>query len=212
MAIGRKLGAAWAASLVLVGGLGMVIAGGAGATNAQPEMEMDPDQMMAMMVEWSRPAKQHEYLKSLVGTWDCETKFWMGGDEPIVGRGVSKSELVLGGRFVTQHFTMPEFMDMPFEGMGAIGYDKVKGKFINVWMDNFSTGFTIMEGEWDEANRTMTWDGMAIYPAGPGQTVEVPMRHVIKHLSSDKILMEFWEPDPATGKMMKTGEITYTRV
>ncbi len=211
MAIGRKVGAAWAASLALAGGLGMFFAGGAGANSAQPEMEMDPEQMMAMMVEWAKPVKQHEYLKAMVGTWDCETKFWMFGDEPIVGKGMSTSELVLGGRFVTQHFTMPEFMNMPFEGMGAVGYDKAKGKFVSVWMDNFSTGFMSMEGEWDDASKTMTWDGVATYPAGPGQTAEVPVRHVIKHLSPDKMLMEFWEPNPATGEMMKNGEITYTR-
>lgn len=171
---------------------------------------MTPEQMMAMMKEWAAPVEAHEHLTGMAGTWDCTTKFWMGPGDPIVGTGTTQSEAVLGGRFITQHFTMEDFMGMPFEGMGAVGYDKGKGKYVNVWMDNFGTGFMTMEGEFDEKSKTMTWTGNAAYP-GPDGVMEVPVKHIIKHKDADTMIMEFWEPNPETGEMMRTGEITYKR-
>jgi len=179
-------------------------------TGHQPEGEMTPEQMMAMMEEWAAPVEQHELLADMAGTWDCAAKFWMG-PEPIVSTGTAEMEVLLGGRFLSQHFVMPEFMGQKFEGLGAIGFDKAKGKYVNVWIDNFGTGMMTMEGEFDDDTHTMTWTGNAVYPVGPGQTMEVPVKHIIKHDGPDKMVMEFWEPNPETGELMRTGEITYTR-
>jgi hypothetical protein len=164
-------------------------------TSHQPEAEMTPEQMMAAMA----------------GTWDATAKFWMAPDAPPTeSKGVSESELILGGRFVSQHFTMPDFMGVPFEGYGVVGFDKAKGKYINAWIDNFGTGMMTMEGEADKDSHTVTWTGSMVYP-GPEGVTETPVKHIIKHDGPDKMVMEFWEP-PAPGEdMVKTGEITYTR-
>ncbi len=178
----------------------------------QPEdMEMDPGGMMEMMMEWGATTEEHKLLKNMAGEWDCTTSFSMGGPEPEESTGSSESRMVLGGRFVTTHFNMPDFMGMEFEGMGAAGYDKAKGKFVNVWMDNMNTGFTIMEGTYDEDTDTMTWTGDATVPAGPGETMTVPIQHIVKGISTDTTTMEFWRPNPMTGELMKSGTIVYTR-
>lgn len=186
---------------------GEVIAAG----YTQPEdMEMDPGAMMEMMKEWSATTDEHKLLEHMAGEWDCTTSFSMGGPEPIEGKGFSESHILLGGRFVSNHFTMPDFMGMEFEGMGAVGYDKTKGKYVNVWMDNMSTGFMTMEGTYDEDSDTMTWSGDATYP-GPQGPMTVPIKHIIKNVSTDTTTMEFWEPNPMTGELMKSGTIVYTR-
>ena len=174
----------------------------------QPEVEMSEEDIMKMMAEWSALAPEHEVLKGMEGTWDCEAKFWMEpGEDPTIGHGTSENQLIMGGRYVTQHFVMPDFMGMDFEGMGAIGYDKQKEKFVNVWIDNMSTGMMIMTGEWDKDSHTMTWVGTAATPMG-----ESEMKHIIKDVNEDKTVMEFWESNQFTGgEFMKTGEITYTR-
>lgn len=182
------------------------------ASSFQPEGEMTPEQMMEFMKEWSKPVEEHEILKDMAGTWDATARFWMAPDaEPTVSKGESQVDLMVGGRFAFQHFTMPDFMGMSFEGYGAIGYDKAKGKYVNVWLDNFSTGLMTMEGECSEDNKTMTWTGTSVYPVGEGQTMEVPVKHVIKYEGKNKMVMEFWEPNPENGEMARTGEITYTR-
>lgn len=177
----------------------------------QPEMEMDPEQMMEMMREWAEPTEHHKVLEKMAGSFDCRASFSMGGPEAVTATGSAEQQTVLGGRYVTQHFTMPEFMGQPFEGMGATGYDKGKGKYVSIWIDNFSTNFTLMEGEYDRASDTMTWTGEAAYPDGQGGVVHIPMKHVVKGATSDNMVMEFWEPNPQTGEMMQSGTINYTR-
>lgn len=175
---------------------------------AQPEEEMSPEAMMKMMSEWSAPTEEHKVLQGMVGEWDCVCTFQMGPDvEPMVTKGESSSESILDGRFVTQHFSMPEFMGTAFEGMGVVGYDKTKGKYVNAWIDSMGTSISTMEGEWDAAAKTMTWNGTFSTPMG-----EMPARHVIKHIDSDHTTMEFWDADPANpGGWVKSGEIAYTR-
>ena len=180
------------------------------ASYTQPELEMDPAMMMAAMKEWAAPTDEHKLLKHMAGEWDCTTSFNVGGPEPITGTGHTVAQTVLGGRYVTQHFTMPDFMGMEFEGMGAVGYDKAKGKFVNVWMDNFGTGFMTMEGTYDEDSDTLTWTGEAVYPGENGPET-APVKHIIKNVSDDNYTMEFWEPNPMTGEMHKSGTIEYTR-
>lgn len=211
----------------VVGGAGMVagtqlagggVSGGAGGAEAgvvgasyQPEGQPSPEEMMEMMKEWAAPVEEHELLQKMVGEWDCATKFWMGPGDPMEGAGTSECQSVLDGRYVTQHVSMPDMMGMPFEGMGATGYDKAKGKYESIWIDNFSTGFMTMEGEYDKDAKTMTWTGTAVYPDGRGGTMDSPVKHVIHYAGKDKVVMEFWEP-PAPGEdMVKSGEITYTR-
>lgn len=177
----------------------------------QPEDAMDPMAMMEMMKAWAEPTEEHKLLEKMAGTWECTTEFNVGAPELVKGTGSSESHLVLGGRYVTQHFKMPDFMGMPFEGMGATGYDKAKGTYTSVWMDNFNTALSIMEGTYDEDKHVMTWEGEATYPDGTGGTATVPIRHVVHMDNPDTMVMEFWEPNPATGEMMHNGTITYKR-
>lgn len=174
----------------------------------QPEAEMTPEQMMEMMKAWGEPVEEHKVLADSAGNWDCETKFWMAPDAPPeVNHGTCQNEVILGGRYVTQHFVMPDFMGAEFQGMGAIGYDKQKGEYSNVWIDNFSTSMMVMSGQYDEETKTMTWVGTAASPLG-----ETDMKHIVKTIDEDHTVMEFWESNAMTGgEFMKTGEITYTR-
>lgn len=176
----------------------------------QPEAEMTPEMMMAFMKEWAAPVEQHEVLAKMAGSFECKTSFSMGGPEMTESTGTSELETILGGRYVAQHFVMPEFMGMEFEGMGAIGYDKSKDKFVNVWIDSMSTGMMFLEGEYDEDTDTMTWHGDAVEP-GPAGAMTVPVKHVIKNATSDHSVMEFWRADPMNGEMMKSGTIEYHR-
>ena len=173
---------------------------------AQPEDPMGGDPMAAF-AEWGKLAPEHEVLTTMLGTWDCTTKFWMGGPEPIVGKGTSTGESLLDGRFVTQHFVMPEFMGGAYEGIGTFGYDKQKGKFVSTWLDTMSTGMNPMEGTWDEDTQTMTWTGTSISPMGKSK-----MKNIVKVIDEDNSFMEFWEAsDKTDGEFVKIGEITYTR-
>jgi len=174
---------------------------------AQPEDPMGADPMAEAFAQWGALAPEHEVLTTMLGTWDCTTKFWVGGPEPMTGKGTSTNEAILGGRFVTQHFVMPEFMGNAYEGIGTFGYDKQKGKFVSTWLDTMSTGMNPMEGTWDEETQTMTWIGESQSPMGTST-----MKNTVKVIDEDNSFMEFWEANDKTGgEFVKIGEITYTR-
>jgi hypothetical protein len=177
----------------------------------QPEGEMSPEDMMAAMKEMSQPTEEHELLKGMEGTWDCVAKFYMAGPDapPTESKGSSENRLVMGGRYVVQHFKMDEFMGDSFEGMGIVGFDRAKGKYVNDWVDNWSTGIMSMTGEYDEDTKTMDWKG-SWDMATPNGPVTMPAHHVVKHVDDDHIVMEFWEAGE-DGAEHVGGVITYTR-
>ncbi len=200
----KKLGIAWAMSLAGAGAMGMVIAGGAGQAGDQPEQEMP-----AEMQEWmqtNQPGEKHKALNALAGDFKADMWFKMAPDAPReTSTGTSQSEWIMDGRYLTSHFNA-DFMGMPFEGHGVMGYDTVKKHYFTGWIDNMSTGLFTEHGEMSNDGKTLTMHGSMIGPDGS----EMTTKHVYKVISNDKHVMEFWEA-PKGEKLVNTGAITYTR-
>jgi len=167
--------------------------------------EMDP----AMMKAWQEsmtPGPMHEMLANRVGEWKAEVTMWMDPTKPPeTSEATTVCEAMLGGRyFKSTHTGM--MMGMPFEGYEISGYDNVKKKFFNVWMDNMGTGIMVSEGTYDEATKTLTFTGEMTDPMGTDMNV----REVITAPDKDHSLFEMYVD--MGGNEMKTMEIKYTRV
>src|SRR3546814_17999585 len=63
---------------------------------------------------------------------------------------------VLGGRQIRTQFSS-RFMGQPFNGIGFMGYDNVRGKYVASWVDDMSTGLMTSEGDYDPATTTYTF-------------------------------------------------------
>ena len=113
----------------------------------------DMEQMMKMYEKLGAPGPEHARFAEAVGTWKTETKMWMGPGEPSVSTGISKREVIFGGRYVKEDFRCT-MMGKPFQGLAIAGYDNIKKKHVSVWLDNGSTGIMLMEGTYDEATKT----------------------------------------------------------
>ncbi len=170
--------------------------------------------MMAMMMELSKPGENHKLLEGTVGTWTYSVKWWMSPEAaPSESTGTSVARAVMGGRYVITDHTgkmqMPgadgKMMDMEFKGMAVEGYDNAKKKFVSSWIDNMGTGIMNSEGTYDPAAKTFTYN--AEYEMMPG--VKTKVRQVIKVTDKDHRTMEFYED--RGGKDVKTMEINYTR-
>lgn len=109
----------------------------------QPSME----EMMAEMARLGTPGEHHQKLARTVGEWDVKATFMMPGQPPMEGAGSMSSEWVLDGRFIHTDFQMPDFMGMPFAGIGYNGYDNGSESYVGVWMDNMSTKAFVTKGE-----------------------------------------------------------------
>jgi len=185
-------------------------------SSKQDEKPPNEAEMMAMMMELSKPSENHKLLADGVGTWAYAVKMWMNPDPtapPSESSGVSVTKEVMGGRyFISEHagkMQMPgpdgKMVEMDFKGIATDGYDNVKKKFVSSWIDNMGTGITISEGAYDAATKTFTYH--AEFEMMPGMKTKV--RQVIKINDRDHRTLEFFED--RGGKEVRTMEIKYVR-
>ncbi len=180
---------------------------------AQPEqMGMPtPEQVKEMMAASAAKAPEHDVLARFAGAWNAEMNFLTApGADPEVSHAKAEYTAILDGRFVKNHYKgMFKFMgaEMPFEGYGMLGYDTARGEYVTAWCDNLSTSMLVEKGEpGDDADR-ITVEGQMLNQMG----AESPFRHVYAFHDDGSFTLEFHQPDPATGEMMKIGWIDHSR-
>ena len=174
----------------------------------QPEMEemqeMSPEEMMAMMAEFSTPGEHHKALGKTVGTWKAASSFMMDPSAPpMESEGVMETKWILDGRFTHSVLKM-DFMGEAFEGHAIAGYDKAHSMYTSTWVDSMSTHITMMKGNMDEGG-ALVMKGMSTTPMGDN-----PMKIVSTWLDEDTLQDKFYDKMP-DGTWMNSGSITYTR-
>jgi len=172
--------------------------------------------MMAMMMELSKPGENHKLLAHGVGAWTYKVKMWMSPDTnaaPMESSGTATIRKIMGGRYFTgEHMgkmQMPgadgKMMDMEFKGMSTEAYDNVKKKFVATWLDNMGTGIMMLEGTYDPSSKTFTYRADTEFMPG----MKVKVREVINIVDNDHHMFEWYE-DRGAGEV-KTMQIDYTR-
>jgi hypothetical protein len=166
---------------------------------AQPPAT-DPG-MQAMMTAMT-PGEHHEHMKKLVGNYNYTIKMWMDpAAPPTESTGKRTAEMILGGRFLEEKFT-GNFMGMPFEGIGLMGYDNINKQYVGTWMDNMSTGIMDMHGTCDSGTWNMTGES-----TDPMTGKKMTTRSVTKVVDDNTFTMEMFGPG-ADGKEVKMMEMT----
>lgn len=186
----------------------------AAAPAGQPSAA-DMQKMMQQMAELAKTNENHKMLADLNGTWSYTVKMWMGDPnaKPQESKGTAVRKSTMDGRYVVMDVTgkmqMPgadgKPKDMTFKGMGVEGYDNVKKKFVDSWVDNMGTGIMMLEGTYDPATKALTYTGEEEMVPGMKQKV----REVVKLVDKDHMALEWYED--RNGQEAKTMEINYTR-
>jgi hypothetical protein len=132
-----------------------------------------PPDFQASMEAWQKlatPGEPHKLLASRVGSWGTKTRHWMGPDEPPMEfTGSCERKMILGGRFLQEEFS-GEVMGNPFTGIGVIGYDNHKKRYVSTWTDTMSSGIHFFEGTASRDGKTISLEGRFDDPTkGPGQ-------------------------------------------
>jgi len=176
------------------------------ATNKPAASAPDTAEMMKKWAEIAAPGPSHKKLEAVVGTWDVESKFWMGGpnDAPMESKGKSTKRWILGNRFVQEEFK-GEMFGAPFEGLGIVGYDNFKKKYVNVWLD--TSGSAISTGEGGVEGDVITLNGVMDEPL-TGEKNK-PVKYVLRISSPEKHTLEIH--DVNLGDKSRVGEIIYTK-
>ena len=169
--------------------------------------EPSPEQMAAMAAAVA-PDSNHALLESLAGSWSHAIQFYPApGSEPIEMTATSTAEMSLGGRYLVSEYD-GDFVGTPFEGRETMGFDKVKGQYFSLWVDNMSTGPMIAWGTYDPATRTLTMEGAFADPISGER--EKHVRNTIQLLGDGRVHYENWGPGP-DGEMYRTMVIHSTR-
>ena len=163
---------------------------------------------MKAWMDYSTPGESHKALAKSDGSWNGEVTMWHSADgAPMSSKATITNKMILGGRYQQSSFS-GNFMGMPFEGIGTLGYDNYLKKFVSTCVDNMGTGIMKMEGTWEEGSKSMTLTGSSVNHAN-GK--ECKMREVYKVVDANTEIMEMYGPDSKTGKEYKTMEIKFTR-
>jgi hypothetical protein len=115
----------------------------------------------------AKPQAEHEWLQTLVGTWEAEGEAVMGPDQTNQWKS---TEVVrsIGGLWVVGEGTG----EMPEGGTATtiitIGYDPVKGKYVGTFIGSMMANMWIYEGSLDASGKVLTLDteGPAMTPEG----------------------------------------------
>ena len=164
-----------------------------------------PDAGADMSAMMPKPGKEHAMLKGMIGTWDCEVEMaGMPGAPPTKPKAV---EVVTPlGEFWAIGAFKGEMMGMPFEGHNITGYDPVKKKFTNYWVDSMSPSAMTGEGEWNEEKKELTFLAKGMDPMGN----EMTMKQVVRIIDENNHTFTMTMPMP-DGTEMTVISIKYTR-
>ena len=144
------------------------------------------------VAEMRAPGPEHAFLAEQAGEWEVTVEFWPDpAGEPLVSRCRAERTMILGGR-VLEEKLVGELMEMPYESIGQLGYDRVLGRHWTTSADNMGTGVFYMTGAIDAAAGTGTFEGMASSPEMGG---EVPIRHEIRVGEATQTI-ELFTPGP----------------
>ena len=103
-------------------------------------------------------SKEHKVLAREEGTWDAEVTTTPPGSTEAMKSKAVETNTLLGGRWLLSDVQM-EFGGLAFKGHAQYGFDAKKGKFVGTWLDIMSTKLDTMEGTYDEATDTLTFEG-----------------------------------------------------
>ncbi len=192
-------------SIILVGlALNTFAAEKAGALD--PKMQETIKQYEAA----ATPGEAHKVLADIKGNWKTVSQMWQtAGGKPETSKGTSSFKTILGDRWLQQEFKGMA-MGKSFQGVGMVGYDNVKQKYITNWYDSMSTALTQSEGDFDATTKTFKDKGNMSSPIAPSKTQA--FRSEWQMVNKNKMVFSMFGSDPvAGGPEFKMMEIVYTR-
>ena len=167
------------------------------------------DEQMKKAMELSKPGPGHERLEPLVGKWKMESRGWMKpGDKPMESKGTSTFEWVLDGRFLRQE-AEGDWQGQKFAGVGHLGYDNVKKRYVQTWMDNMMTGIMKSDGRYDEKTNAVKDEGEFSCPMTGEKDRWYRGEWTLPKAGGDTMTYVMYQKDH--GKEFKSMEIVYTR-
>ena len=142
--------------------------------------------------ETAHPLPQHQVLSQDEGVWDSTVQVFVGGPNrpPMTFTGVETYTVLKQGLW-----TIAEIQG-DHQIVAIYGYDSYHNKFVGSWIESTSPYRVQLEGEYDEASRTLTMIAKGTDPHS-GQVLNE--RQVITHTDDDtRVLSQYRLKDDGT--------------
>lgn len=162
---------------------------------------------LAWPADTSVPGPHHARLAGFAGSWDIHTRFWQQpGAAPHESDGTAELRLILGGRFLEQR-QEGRHLGRPTSGIGYVGFDNAKGRYVSLWLDDLNTAVLRTEGAPDPSGKVIRTRG-TIDDAATGKVLRI--EEVMTLVGPDRFTYEAWV-GPSGGKLARVMEIVYSR-
>jgi hypothetical protein len=152
------------------------------------------------------PGAEHKLLDALAGDWDVVVKFPVGPGKHREGKSTCEAKWALDGRFVRLEYAST-FAGKPLTVLRYVGFDRNKGRYVEVHFESTHTDVMHSEGTASEDGKTITCVGKHIDTA-TGK--EVTVRTVTTIQGQDAFTLDLVYADP-DGTDAKTVTLTHTR-
>ncbi|MFK5956108.1 MAG: DUF1579 family protein [Planctomycetota bacterium] len=117
-----------------------------------------------------KPTAQHKALQEGVGNWEGTVTMFMPG-VPEMPMPASEVVTAQGPFWVHSYFTTSMGPMGEYNGFGYSGYDPIAKQYVGTWMDNVSTTFSVMKGNYDKQGKVLTMKWKA--PDAMGKMTEM---------------------------------------
>lgn len=180
---------------------------GLGAAQSGDDAAAQMAQMMEKMARYTEPGSHHELLKRFVGTWETETRFFMGGSPTAPERGEAVTRWQIDGRWLITE-TKGAMMGRPVQTCTLMGYDNFKQSYVVTSISSMDTAMNRSEGDLDPGGKALLLYGtLDEYLTGEHDKM---VKTVIRFVSDDEHVMEIHDL-PIGEHNTKVVEITYRR-
>lgn len=174
---------------------------------AEPVRTLTPEQIERRIQAYSTPGVAHQVLNGRVGVWAVDVKYWApGASEPTTLAATSEVKWTMDGLFLEDRMRSA-FGKETFKGLGFVGYDNLKERYVSTWIDNSGTSIHTFEGGYDPESRTFRYVGKSPDPA-TGKFLD--LRATERMVDENNWIHESWVLQP-DGQERKALEITYKR-
>jgi hypothetical protein len=169
---------------------------------------IDSVQAIQNRAAYMRTNENHTTLTTWAGDWNGAATIWRRPDTTAVFAQLKiVSQMTMAGRYLLSNIS-GKIEDTTFEAIGTLGYDNAKKVFVSTWIDNFGTGITELEGNWNNAEHQLELKGKMIDPVS-GREAEA--RENIRAIDRDNQFLELILYPGDKNREQKLMEIKYTR-
>lgn len=159
---------------------------------------------LSLTAQTPEPAPEHYKLTTHLGVWDAEIELLEDG-KTTKSKGTSTRKQPLGSFWLVNQF-QAEIKGQSVRGLGTMGYDPVKKKYVATWHDSMSPSLMVTEGNFDKSGKVLTMSGLA--PGDSGRPVTHRLITTIQNNNTHVFEMFAPGPDNKDRKVMK---IVYKR-